>query len=119
MKGHGAKYAHKMEQAIAALLTHRSVEDAARAVGITFGWLVPMTALCGLALAVATVARSANTGVAAGVAGWALVMLAGQASKGRFTAAIGDSALVLPYLAFAAICVAIVLFATRTPRGTT
>ena len=78
-----------------------------------------MTALCGLALAVATVARSANTGVAAGVAGWALVMLAGQASKGRFTAAIGDSALVLPYLAFAAICVAIVLFATRTPRGTT
>lgn len=53
------------------------------------------------------------------MAGWALVMLAGQASKGRFTAAIGDSALVLPYLAFAAICVAIVLFATRTPRGTT
>ena len=78
-----------------------------------------MTALCGLALAVATAARSANTGVAAGVAGWAIVMLAGQASKGRFTAAIGDSALVLPYLAFAAICVAIVLFATRTPRGTT
>ena len=91
----------------------------ARAVGITFGWLVPMTALCCLTLAVATVARSANTGVGAGVAGWALVILGGQASKGRFTAAIGDSALVLPYLAFAAICVAIVLFATRIPRGTT
>jgi hypothetical protein len=91
----------------------------ARAVGLTFGWLVPMTALCGLALAVATVARSANTGVAAGVAGWALVILAGQASKGQFTAAIGGSALVLPYLAFAAICVAVVLYATRIPKGTT
>jgi hypothetical protein len=90
----------------------------ARAVGITFGWLVPMTALCGLALAVATVARSANTGVAAGVAGWALVILGGQASKGRVTAAIGGPALVLPYLAFAAVCVAIVLYATRIPKGT-
>ena len=90
----------------------------ARAVGITFGWLVPMTALCGLALAVAAVARSANTGVGAGVGGWALVILAGQASKGRFTAAIGGSALVLPYLAFAAVCVAIVLYTTRIPKGT-
>jgi hypothetical protein len=90
----------------------------ARAVGITFGWLVPMTALCGLALAVATVARSANTGVAAGVAAWALLILSAQASKGRFTAAIGDPALVLPYLAFAAVCVAIVLYATRIPKGT-
>jgi hypothetical protein len=90
----------------------------ARAVGITFGWLVPMTALCGLALAVATVARSANTGVAAGVAGWALVILGGQASKGRITAAIGSPALVLPYLAFSAVCVAIVFYATRIPKGT-
>jgi hypothetical protein len=90
----------------------------ARAVGITFGWLVPMTALCCLTLAVATVARSANTGVGAGLAGWALVILGGQASNGRFTAAIGDPALVLPYLAFAAVCVVIALYATRTPKGT-
>jgi transposase-like protein len=40
MKGHGAKYAHKMEQAIAALLTHRSVEEAARAVGINANTLL-------------------------------------------------------------------------------
>ena len=40
MKGHGAKYAHKMEQAIAALLTHRSVEEAARAVGISANTLL-------------------------------------------------------------------------------
>jgi hypothetical protein len=90
----------------------------ARAVGITFGWLVPMTALCCLTLAVATVARSANTGVGAGLAGWTLVILGGQASNGRFTAAISDSALVLPYLAFAAVCVVIALYATRTPKGT-
>ena len=89
----------------------------ARAVGITFGWLVPMTALCGLALAVATVARSANTGVGAGLAAWALLIVGAQASKGRFTAAIGGPALVLPYLAFAAVCIAIVLYATRIPKG--
>ena len=86
------------------------------AVGITFGWLVPMTALCALALAVATVARSANAGVAAGVAGWALIVLSEQAATGRFTAAVSDSALMLPYLAVAVICVAVALYATRIPR---
>ena len=34
MKGHGAKFGRKKEQAIAALLSHRSVEDAARAIGL-------------------------------------------------------------------------------------
>ena len=34
MVGHGAKFGRKKEQAIVALLTHRNVEDAARAVGI-------------------------------------------------------------------------------------
>src|SRR5689334_3017792 len=34
MKGHGAKFSRKMEQAVAALLTHRNTEEAARAVGI-------------------------------------------------------------------------------------
>jgi hypothetical protein len=32
MLGHGAKFGHKMEQAICALLAHRNVEEAARAV---------------------------------------------------------------------------------------
>jgi hypothetical protein len=35
MLGHGAKFDHKKEQAIAALLSHRNVEAAARAVGIS------------------------------------------------------------------------------------
>jgi hypothetical protein len=88
------------------------------AVGITFGWLVPMTAVCALALAVATVSRSANAGVAAGLAGWALLIVSEQAATGRYTDAVTSSGLVLPYLAFAAACVAVALYATRIPKGT-
>jgi len=87
------------------------------AAAVTFGWLIPMTAISALALAAATLARSANVGVAAGLAGWLITVLSGQAADGRFSAAVTDSALVLPYLAFAACCGAIVLYATRTPRG--
>ena len=34
MTGHGAKFGHKKEEAIAALLTQRNTEEAARAVGV-------------------------------------------------------------------------------------
>ena len=88
------------------------------AVPVTFGWLVPMTAMCALALAVATLARSASVGAAAGVAGWIITVLARQATAGRLTAAVTDSMLTLPYLAVAAAGAAVVLFATRTSRGT-
>jgi transposase-like protein len=40
MLGHGAKFDQKMEQAITALLSHRSIEDAAREVGISPNTLV-------------------------------------------------------------------------------
>jgi hypothetical protein len=43
MKGHGSKFGRKMEAAIAALLTHRSVEDAAHAVGIGITTLLRWT----------------------------------------------------------------------------
>ena len=88
------------------------------AVGITFGWLIPMTAVCALVLAVAVPARSAIAGVAAGVAGWTIMVLAGQVAEGRFTAAVSDSALIPAYLAFAAVCGAIAVYATRMTRGT-
>jgi len=88
------------------------------AAAVTFGWLVPMTAVCALALAAATLARSANVGVIVGVAGWVIVVLAGQSASGRLTAVITDTALVFPYLAFAAVCAAIAWAATRIPRGT-
>jgi hypothetical protein len=37
--GHGTRFEQKMEQAIAALLSHRNVEDAARAVGVSVNTL--------------------------------------------------------------------------------
>jgi hypothetical protein len=85
---------------------------------VTVDWLVPMTAVCGLALAAATVARSAMAGVATGLAAWTITVLSGEAVSGRFTAAVTDSALILPYLAVAAACTAITWYATRIPRGT-
>jgi hypothetical protein len=88
------------------------------AAALTFGWLIPMTAVCALALAAATVARSANVGVAAGLSGWMITVLAARAAAGRFTAALTESSLVLPYLAVALCCGAIAVYATRIPRGT-
>jgi hypothetical protein len=85
---------------------------------VTFGWLVPMTAVCALALAAATAARSANVGLGAGLAGWVIAVLSAQAADGRLTAAVTDSALVPVYLACTACCGVVVLYATRTSRGT-
>jgi len=87
------------------------------AMAVTFGWLVPMTAVCALALAAATVARSANVGVATGVAGWLIAVVSGQAAVGRLAAAVTDSRLTLPYLTVAVGGAAVVLYATRTDRG--
>jgi hypothetical protein len=88
------------------------------AAAVTFGWLIPMTAVCALALAVATVARSANTGAAAGLAAWVITVLAGQAAAGKLTVVVTAAVLILPYLAVAACCAAIAVYATRIPRGT-
>jgi hypothetical protein len=88
------------------------------AMAVTFGWLVPMTAVCALALAAATLARSANVGVAAGISGWVITVLAGKAIAGQVTATVASPSLVLPYLAFTACCGALVLYTTRIPRGT-
>jgi hypothetical protein len=56
--------------------------------------------------------------VAAGVAAWVIAVLSGAAADGQFTTAVTNTALVLPYLAFAACCGVVVLYATRIPRGT-
>jgi hypothetical protein len=85
---------------------------------VTFGWLVPMTTVSALALAAATVTRSANVGVTAGLAAWVITVLAVNSDSGRVTTAVTSSALVLPYLVVAAACGAIAWFATRMPRGT-
>jgi hypothetical protein len=88
------------------------------AAAVTFGWLVPMTAVCAFALAVATVARSANAGAAAGVGAWLIIVLSGRVASGHFAAAVTDTVLFLPYLAIGAVCAAVALYATRIPRGT-
>jgi hypothetical protein len=40
MTGHGAKFGRKQEEAIAALLTHRTVEEAAKASGVGYKTLL-------------------------------------------------------------------------------
>jgi hypothetical protein len=99
-------------------LAASAVSASGAAAAVTFGWLVPMTAVCAFALAVATVARSANAGAAAGVAAWLIVVLSGRVASGHFTAAVTDPVLFLPYLAIGAGCAAVAMYATRIPRGT-
>jgi hypothetical protein len=94
------------------------VSGSGAAAAVTFGWLIPMTAVCAFALAVATVARSANAGAAAGVAAWLITVLSGRVASGHFAAAVTDTVLFLPYLAIGAGCAAVALYATRIPRGT-
>jgi hypothetical protein len=84
---------------------------------LTFGWLLPMTAVCALALAVAVAFRSAVVGSGAGVAAWAIVVLAGQAAGGRLTTSVTNAHAYLPYLTVAACCAAIVIYAIRPERG--
>jgi hypothetical protein len=99
-------------------LAASAVTESGAAAAVTVGWLIPMTAVCAFALAVATVARSAGAGAAAGVAAWLIIVLSGRVASGRFSAAVTDTVLFLPYLAIGAACAAIVLYATRIPRGT-
>jgi hypothetical protein len=98
-------------------LTASAVTASGATAAVTFGWLIPMTAVCAFALAVATVARSASAGAAAGVAAWLIIVLSGRVASGRFAAAVTDTVLFLPYLAIGAGCAAVALFATRIPRG--
>jgi hypothetical protein len=104
--------------AVNALLGLAASVAAGAAVAVTFGWLVPMTAVCTLALAAATVTRSANLGAAAGLGAWMITVLSGDVASGHYSAVVTESTLVLPYLGFAAVCGAIAWYATRTPRGT-
>ena len=99
-------------------LAASAVSASGAAAAVTFGWLIPMTAVCAFALAVATVARSANAGAAAGVAAWLIIVLCGRVASGHFAAAVTDTVLFLPYLAIGAGCAVIALYATRIPRGT-
>jgi hypothetical protein len=105
----------------ATLGTHAS----APAAQLAFAWLLPMTAACALALAVAAAVRSAFAGAGAGAGAWLALVLARGATDGAggglsaaaLASAVTDANLYLPYLAVAACCAVIVLFATRPQRG--
>ncbi len=85
---------------------------------ITFAWLIPMTAVCALTLAVAVVTRSASAAALTGVLVWGTTVLASRVSAGAFTAAVTDGGAYLPYLAVAACAAAVIGYSTRTQRRT-
>ncbi len=87
------------------------------AASLTFGWLLPMTAICGLTLAVAVAARSANVGAATGIAAWVITVLANRTASGQLTATVTNAETYLPYLAAAACAAAVIAYATRPQRG--
>ena len=102
---------------LAASVLTLGTRASADAAPVTFGWLIPMAAVCALTLAVAVAARSASIGVGAGVAAWIILVLTRSSVSDQFTAAVTDANLYLPYLAVAACCAAVVIIATRTQKG--
>ena len=102
---------------LAASVVTLGTRASADAAPVTFGWLIPMAAVCALTLAVAVAARSASVGVGAGVAAWIILVLTRSSVSDQFTAAVTDANLYLPYLAVAACCATVVIIATRTQKG--
>jgi hypothetical protein len=91
----------------------------AGAVGITFGWLVPMTTICALALAGATLARSPNVGVAAALSGWAIIILVATGITHDLASAVAivlQGALVPWYAAATIVFVLAALYATNSNK---
>jgi hypothetical protein len=91
---------------------------AGQALGLTLGWLLPLTAVSALALATATVARSANVGVAAALAGWAVVVLGSAGGLHDLGAAVEiEPAMLVPVYGLATVvCLAFALWATSGRR---
>ena len=105
--------------AVYALLGLAASAASGIAAALTFGWLVPMTLVSALALAAATVARSAVAGVATGLGGWTIMVLSWRAADGRFTAAITYTApRAAIYLTLAACCGLVATCAPQVRKGT-
>ena len=103
--------------ALNALLGLAASLVAGQAVGLTWGWLVPMTMVSALGLAGATLARSANTGVAVALAGWAMIVLAGRAETRDLAAAVTPGDLLPLYFVGTALCLVAALYATNGRRS--
>jgi hypothetical protein len=100
-----------------AVASHGARQVNADAVAITVAWLLPMTAVCALTLAVAVTARSAAAGAFTGITAWAATLLASSSATGRFTAAVTDASGYLPYLAVAVGAIVATALAARSQRG--
>jgi len=84
---------------------------------VTYGWLLPMTAVCLLSLATSCLAGSPVAGLVAGLAGWTLAVIGGRTADGAFTAAVTDPSWRLVYLSIALCCGAVAVYALRGVRG--
>ncbi len=98
----------------------------ATTVGITLGWLLPMTTVSALALAAATLLRSANAGALVALCAWGMVVSTTAARTydpaAVFTrtfdptAAVTEAALMPFYAAATVALVALTLYATNGKR---
>lgn len=80
------------------------------ATGITWLWLVPMTAVCALSLAATTLSGSAAVGTVVGLAAWSTTVLGSDLTTGTgITAAIVAHPLTPAYAVVAVLGVAVVL----------
>jgi hypothetical protein len=84
--------------------------------GITLGWLVPMTTVSALALASATLARSANVGIVIGLAGWGLAVLGSAVGNHDLSTAVVQPNLVPGYVAGTVLFLSLALYATSGGR---
>lgn len=87
-----------------------------QATGITFGWLLPMTTVSALGLAVATLTRSANAGVMAALTGWAMVVLGSAAGTRNLAVAVTDTEFMPLYLLGTLVLGAVALYASSGGR---
>jgi hypothetical protein len=86
--------------------------------GLTYRWLAPMTAVSALALAVATLTRSAVVGAAIASLAWCVVVSAVAAATRRLDAAIALPGLPALYLLVAAAGIVLAGYLTRIPPRT-
>lgn len=89
----------------------------APAVGLTLGWLVPMTTVCALALAVSTLVRSANVGILVALCVWGLIVASAGFHAGELVTAVTVPGLFPFYAAATVALVALALYATGSRRG--
>lgn len=88
----------------------------AATIGITLWWLVPMTTVSALALAAATLARSANIGVLVALASWSTVVTGTYARTRDVAVAVEYGAMTPVYLLATAGLVALTLYAVKGDR---